>query len=109
MTDKKIVLTTAGTKEEAQDIAWALLERKLAACVNMVAVESVYKWKDEVESNTEYMLVIKTTEAAYDQVLATIQEINTYDVPECVQIPIEGGSEKYLQWIADCVAPEKTD
>jgi periplasmic divalent cation tolerance protein len=103
MTDKKIVLTTTATREDAGKIARALVERRLAACVNLVAIESVYRWKDEVESAEEWLLVIKTTAAAYDHVHAAIKELHTYDLPECVLLPIENGSEDYLAWIGESV------
>src|SRR5579864_2541933 len=104
MTDKKIVLTTAGNKEEAQEIAWALVERKLAACVNIVSqVESIYRWKKEIESNPEYLLIIKTTAAAFERVRDTIKELSSYEQPECIQLAIDGGSEAYLKWIESSV------
>jgi periplasmic divalent cation tolerance protein len=103
MTDKLIVLTTAGDKKEAEDIAWALLERKLAACVNIITLESVYRWKGEIEKNPEYQLVIKTTAAAYERVRDAIKELNSYQIPECIQLPILAGSEAYLHWIQDSV------
>ena len=103
MTDKKIVLTTTATREDAGKIARALVERRLAACVNVVAIESVYRWKDEVESAEEWLLVIKTTGSALDQVNAAIKELHTYELPECVVLPIENGSEEYLAWIGESV------
>jgi len=103
MTDKKIVLTTTATREDAGRIARALVERRLAACVNLVAIESVYRWKEAVESAEEWLLVIKTTAAAYDHVHAAIKELHTYDLPECVLLPIESGSEEYLAWIGESV------
>jgi periplasmic divalent cation tolerance protein len=106
MTDKKIVLTTAGTREEAAKIAGALVERRLAACVNLVAVESVYRWKEAAESTAEWLLVIKTTAAAFEEVEAAIQELHSYELPECVALAIEAGSEDYLEWIGDNVASE---
>lgn len=104
MTDKKIVLTTAGNKEEAQQIAWALVERKLAACVNIVSqVESIYRWKNEIESNPEYLLIIKTRSAAFERVRDAIKELSSYEQPECIQLAIDGGSEAYLKWIGTSV------
>ena len=103
MTDKKIVLTTTGTREDAGKIARALVERRLAACVNLVAIESVYRWKEAVESAEEWLLVIKTTASALDQVYAAIKELHLYDVPECVALSIENGSEEYLAWIGESV------
>jgi len=103
MTDKKIILSTAGDKKAAEDIAWALLERKLAACVNVIPVQSFYQWKGEMESNPEHLLVIKTTAAAFERVRETISELNSYEVPECIQISIEAGAEAYLKWIEQSV------
>jgi periplasmic divalent cation tolerance protein len=104
MTDKKIVLTTTGTREEAGKIARSLVERRLAACVNVVETESVYRWKEAVESAEEWLLLIKTTAEAFAQVQAAIQELHTYDLPECVVLPIENGSEDYLAWIGESVS-----
>jgi periplasmic divalent cation tolerance protein len=106
MTDKKIVLTTAGTREEADKIARALVERRLAACVNVVPIDSVYRWKEKVENAQEWLLLVKTTAEAFDDVEAAIQELHSYELPECVVLPIEGGSEEYLEWIGDNVSEE---
>jgi periplasmic divalent cation tolerance protein len=104
MTDKMIVLTTAGTRDEAAKIGRALVEQRLAACVNLVGpVESVYRWKGAVESAQEWLLVVKTTAAAFEQVRAAIRELHSYELPECVMLPIEGGSEEYLAWIGESV------
>lgn len=104
MEAKKIVLTTAGSYEEAQEIARALVERRLAACVNVVGgVSSVYRWKDEIENAQEWMLLIKTTEDAFEAVRDAIRDLHSYELPECVQIPIEAGSEMYLRWIEENV------
>ncbi len=104
MTDKRIVLTTAGSQEEAQKIALALVERRLAACVNIVGpIQSVYRWKGAVESAPEHLLIIKTTAAAFARVRDAIRELHSYELPECVMLPIEAGSEEYLRWIAESV------
>jgi periplasmic divalent cation tolerance protein len=104
MTDKKLVLTTAGSKEEARKIARALVERRLAACVNVVPqIESIYRWEGKVEEAQEWLLVIKTTGAAYEGVRDAIKELHSYQVPECICISIENGSPDYLNWIADSV------
>ena len=103
MTDKKIVLTTTATREDAGKIARALVERRLAACVNVLAIESVYRWKDAVDSAEEWLLVIKTTASALDQVYAAIKEHHLYELPEYVVLPIESGSEEYLAWIGESV------
>ncbi len=102
--DKKIVLTTTGSKEEAQQIAHMLVERHLAACVSLVGpIESIYRWKDDIESAEEWLLLIKTTAAAFADVRDVIRELHSYELPECVQIPIEEGSAEYLSWIEENV------
>jgi periplasmic divalent cation tolerance protein len=104
MTDKRIVLTTAGSQDEARKIARALVERRLAACVNIVApVESVYRWQGEVENAQEWLLIIKTTAQAFSKVREAICELHSYDLPECVLLSIEDGSKTYLEWIAESV------
>jgi periplasmic divalent cation tolerance protein len=101
---KKIVLTTAGSRDEAQQIAHALVERRLAACVNIVGpIESVYRWEDEIESAEEWLLLVKTTAAAFESVRDAIHELHSYALPECVEIPIEAGSAAYLKWIEENV------
>lgn len=100
MTDKLLVLTTAGSEVEAQKIAKALVERHLAACVNIVPrVQSVYRWKDKVEQALEYLLVIKTAKLCEERVHAAIRELHSYELPECIALAIESGSESYLRWI----------
>ena len=104
MTDKRIVLTTAGSQDEARKIASALVERRLAACVNIVAlVESVYRWQGKVENAQEWLLIIKTTAQAFSKVREAICELHSYDLPECVLLSIEDGSKAYLEWIAESV------
>lgn len=104
MTDKKIILSTTGSREEAQKIARALLERKLAACVNLVGpIESIYRWQGTVESSEEFLLVIKTTGAACERVRDLIRLLHSYELPECVELAIEDGLPQYLEWIGESV------
>lgn len=104
MTDKKIVLTTAGSPEEGRKISTELVERKLAACVNIVpGVTSIYRWKEKVQSDQECLLIIKTTSAAFPRVRATIQELHSYETPECIAIAIEDGLPDYLEWLGKSV------
>ena len=104
MTDKRIVLTTAGSEEEARKIARALVERGLAACVNIVPqVTSIYRWDGKVEEAGEWLLLIKTTAQIFDKVRDAIEEIHSYDLPECICLRIEDGSAKYLEWISESV------
>jgi periplasmic divalent cation tolerance protein len=104
MSEQKIVLTTAGSQEEAHKIAHSLVERQLAACVNILPeVESIYRWKESVETAQEWMLVIKTTGKAFARVREAIAELHSYELPECVLLSIEDGSAGYLKWITDSV------
>jgi periplasmic divalent cation tolerance protein len=104
MTDKRLVLTTTSSSEEASRIARALVENKLAACVNiMPKVTSIYRWKGAVEEAEEWLLIIKTTEAAFERLRAAITELHSYEIPECICLPIEDGLPEYLSWIEDSV------
>lgn len=107
MTDKQIVLSTAGSEDEARKIAQTLVQRQLAACVNVVPqIESVYRWQGKIESTREWLLLIKTSAARFPAIRATIQELHSYDLPECIAINIEQGSPEYLEWIGDSLTEE---
>jgi periplasmic divalent cation tolerance protein len=102
MTDKLLILTTTSSESEAKKIAQMLVERRLAACVNVIPrMHSVYRWKDKVESAEEFLLLIKTRKESESAVQAAIRELHSYDVPECISIPIDGGSAEYLKWITE--------
>lgn len=102
MTDARIVLTTAGSPEEARKISSALVERRLAACVNIIPqLTSVYRWQGKVEEASECLLIIKTQIAAFERVKDAIEELHSYDLPECIMFEISGGSEGYLNWIRE--------
>jgi len=104
MTDYGIALTTAGSQEEAERIARALVERRLAACVNIVPqIKSIYRWQEKIETAQEWLLVIKTTRAAFERVELAIRELHSYDLPECICLAIDDGSKEYLEWIASSV------
>jgi periplasmic divalent cation tolerance protein len=104
VTDARVVLTTAANEEEARKIAHALVERQLAACVNIIPrIESVYRWQGKVESAEEWLLVIKTTAAAFAGVRGAIKELHSYDLPECICLTVDAGSDAYLKWISDGV------
>jgi periplasmic divalent cation tolerance protein len=104
MTDKRLVLTTCGSLEEARSIAQTLVERQLAACVNIAPqIESVYRWQGEVETATEWLLLIKTTAEAFDRLRETLSELHSYELPECIAIAVEDGSAAYLEWMGQSV------
>ena len=103
MTDKRIVLSTAGSQDEARKIAEHLVQHQLAACVNVVPqIESIYRWQGKIESSTEWLLLIKTTQEKFPSVRDAIRQLHSYDLPECISLAIDDGSEAYLAWIDDC-------
>jgi periplasmic divalent cation tolerance protein len=105
MTDKILVLSTAGSETEANLIARSLVERRLAACVNILPnVKSVYRWRDKIEESGEWLLVIKTTKTEFEQVRDTIKNLHSYEVPECISLAVEDGGLEYLRWIEESVA-----
>jgi len=104
MTDKRLLLTTASSREEADTIASELVSRRLAACVNVLGpISSVYRWHGEVEHSDEYLLLIKSTGAQTVPIQEAIRELHSYQVPELICIAIEAGLESYLDWIAASV------
>jgi len=107
MTNARIVLTTVGLKEAAEKLAQQLVERRLAACVNILGpIRSVYRWKNKVQNEQEYLLLIKTTRGHAAQLPSVFKALHPYELPECVRIPVEGGSEEYLAWLAAEVSSE---
>src|SRR5215467_8067103 len=101
MTNARIVLTTAGSAEEALKLADALVDRRLAACVNIVPqIESVYRWQGKVERAGEWLLIIKTQATAFEGVRATIEALHSYEMPECIMLNVSEGDQEYLDWIA---------
>lgn len=104
MTDNKLVFTSTGSQEEARSIARALVERRLAACVNIIPqIESIYRWRENVDQTQEWLLIIKTTSGAFERVRDAVKELHSYELPECICLPIEDGSPAYLSWIGDSV------
>jgi periplasmic divalent cation tolerance protein len=105
MTDKIVVLVACGSRREARKIARALVERRLAACVNEIGVpvRSLYRWKGKVESTAEVLLVIKTTKKRFVALREAVHELHSYEVPEIIALPMVEGSRAYLDWIAESV------
>jgi len=102
MTDKAVFLTTTASEAEASRIAYALVEQRLAACVNIVPrVQSIYRWRAKTEQAEEYLLLIKTSLELQEKVWNTIRSMHSYEVPEFVVLKIEGGSYEYLTWLAE--------
>ena len=102
MTDKILVFTTAVSEKNAKNIAETLVKLRLAACVNILPkLTSIYRWEEKIESAEEWLLIIKTTQKNFTAVRDAITELHTYELPECLSVAIEDGSEAYLKWIAD--------
>jgi periplasmic divalent cation tolerance protein len=101
MTDALQVVTTAGSQDEAEHIARQLVERKLAACVQVIGpMTSIYHWQGEVERAAEWLLQIKTDRARYGEVEAAIRALHSYEVPEILALAVAAGSADYLRWLA---------
>jgi periplasmic divalent cation tolerance protein len=95
-----LVIINTPSREVALRIARALIERKLAACVNILAeCTSVYRWKGKIEAETEIPLLIKTRGEIYDEVQAAIKALHPYELPEIIAVPVERGLPKYLEWV----------
>lgn len=95
-----VILTTVDTAELADVLARALVERQLAACVNILGpLTSVYRWEGRVTTDQERLLLIKTAAGLADRVREAILELHTYDVPEVLVLPVLGGDPSYLRWL----------
>ena len=107
MTDKRVVLITCSSEEEASRIARALVAERLAACVNILEcpVRSIYRWKGRVETAMEHLLIIKTRRARLAALEAAIKRLHSYDTPEVIALPIAAGSRRYLAWLDESVRP----
>ena len=104
-----LVLTTCANTAEADKIAATLVEQRLAACVNRVdGVMSTYIWESRLEHDREILLLIKTTEARFDELRLAIVRQSSYDVPEIIAIPVCRGSRAYLDWLAESVSATET-
>ncbi len=108
MTDTRLILVTASPRAEAKRIAHALVEERLAACVNLIGgVHSVYRWKETVETADEILLLIKTQQEKVDAVRTRVHELHSYEVPEFLVLDVADGSSAYLEWIVSCVAERR--
>ena len=102
MTDKVVVLVTCSSAEEAARIAQALVERRLAACANIVpGIRSIYRWEGKVQDEQEALLIIKTTRARFAALREAVEKLHSYSVPEVIALPIVDGAEKYLKWMEE--------
>jgi periplasmic divalent cation tolerance protein len=102
MTDVVLVFSTVPDDERAETLARTFVDEKLAACVNLHhQVFSIYRWKGRVESAAECQLVIKTTRSRVPALQARLKALHSYELPEFIVVPVEGGSEEYLSWVRE--------
>jgi periplasmic divalent cation tolerance protein len=96
-----IVLSTFPADQDPAPVARALVEERLAACVNVLPpMQSIYRWQGQIEQAAEHQLVIKTSVERVDALKRRLAELHPYDVPEIVVLPIAGGADAYLDWVA---------
>ena len=104
----RAILTTTGTEEQALSIARALVSERLAACVNIIGpVRSVYRWRDAIEDDREFLLLIKTRATLYMKVERRVRELHTYEVPEVIALSMDRGSPPYIKWLLESTGAER--
>lgn len=107
--DEILVLVTAGSEGEATKISNVLVEKKLAACVNIIpGVRSIFEWEGKITEEQEFLLLAKTVKEAFDQLARAVKANHSYTVPEVIALPIQHGSEEYLSWIRNMTKSQKT-
>lgn len=101
-----VVLVTAGSETEATNIARALVEQGLVACVNVLpGVRSIFQWEGKVTEEHEFLLIAKTVSQAFEQVATAVKSLHSYSVPEVIALPIQHGLPEYLNWVRDVTKP----
>ena len=99
MSDACIVMTTLADEQQARALASAVIEARLAACAQTVPVSSCYRWDGKIVNDSELLILFKTTADQYAALEAKIVSLHSYDTPEIVRVPIDGGFSKYLAWV----------
>jgi len=108
MTEKIAVFSTCGSEEEAVRIAKQLVDRRVAACVNLIPrIRSFYRWQGKVEDSTEWLLIVKTSRGRFNALRTVLEAAHSYELPEVLALPIVDGSPNYLAWLdAELSEPE---
>jgi periplasmic divalent cation tolerance protein len=107
MIDPIVILSTCSSEEEARKIALLLLERGLAACVNVIpGCHSYYHWQGKIERGNEFLLQIKSSRDLFSKAVSCIQESHSYEVPEILALPVIDGAENYLNWLRSSIRQE---
>ncbi len=100
-----IILSTTGSEDEASKIAEHLVSNRLAACVNIIpSITSVYRWKGEMNSDREILMIIKTDASRFEEIKSAVRNMHSYETPELIAIPIQQGLQQYLDWITESVS-----
>ncbi len=108
MTPAIVVLVTVGSEQEAETIATALLEERLAACVNVTSpVRSLYRWEGRIADDREWQLVIKTQARLFEALAARVRTLHSYDLPEIIALPVLAGTTDYVDWIQNETESER--
>ena len=96
-----LVYITTKNKKEAEKIGGTLVKEKLAACVNIISpIDSIYRWKGKIEKAREALLIVKTKKSLAGKIIKKVKSMHSYECPEIIFSPIEGGSKDYLEWLA---------
>jgi periplasmic divalent cation tolerance protein len=105
MQDFIVVFVTAGSSVEGDHLARALVDERLAACVNRIkSIKSVYRWQEKVEESEEELLIIKTKKELFPRLEKRVRELHSYSVPEIIALPIIEGSHGYLKWLEEQIS-----
>ena len=98
------VITTIDDREAAENIAYTLVSKRLAACVQVMGpISSTYLWQDKVERTEEWLCIIKTKRSLYEKLEAALRQLHTYEAPEILAIPVADGYEGYMKWLEECL------
>jgi periplasmic divalent cation tolerance protein len=110
MTEYIVVMTTVDKQEQAGVIGQVLIDKRLAACVNVIpGITSYYRWGGAAQTGKELMLMIKTRRDKYDEVIKAIKEHHSYEVPEIIAVPVSAGDESYLRWFDESCCDVEED
>ena len=102
----RVIFTTTGVEEHALSIARGLVSERLAACVNIIGpIRSVYRWRDAIEDEREFLLIIKTRATLYMKVERRVRELHTYEMPEVLAVTADRGSPPYIKWLLESTGP----
>ena len=97
-----VIYITAPNEEEGAKIARALVEERLAGCINIVKpIRSIYRWQENIEDDTETLLIVKTQKRLFESLANRVRELHSYTVPEIIAIPVVEGSKDYLKWLEE--------